>query len=456
MKKRKTNDFVDGWRLNKILGKGGNAQVWAASKDNEKDIALKILNSTSLKSEPYKRFKQEILSHQKLIDDPGVMPLLNYSLPKNPSFESPAWLAMPIAIQSDIFHTNSTLFEIVEFVWKISETLLRCASKKVYHRDIKPANLYLLNDFPVVGDFGLAHIPERQALTQSGRKFGPIFYLPDEMLNEAGSADPAPADVFMLAKTLWVLASGQKYPPQGQIQTKNELSCLNMYWNDQKTHMLDEIMECCTCVDFRQRPTMSDLSNELSAWLDYDVDRSHSTPDLTSVGSRLKPLIENHLFVAQRAETNKSDVDRLQRVIAEKLSDMGNMINVQTNLKVEITYDNHINSVVNHPESYNVKSCGPSVNIVAEVAKYGCVNCGFFVSGVGFMTSENMKTISLIGAHAIRGVDEKLLWSKQVDIIPNSAYEKVAISEIIEGLWQSLNVSLTEYADHLSKYEFIS
>jgi hypothetical protein len=40
--KRKENDCIDGWTLHRLLGMGGNAEVWEASRDSGK-FALKIL-----------------------------------------------------------------------------------------------------------------------------------------------------------------------------------------------------------------------------------------------------------------------------------------------------------------------------------------------------------------------------------------------------------------------------
>lgn len=444
---------IDGWVLHNKLGRGANAVVWKATRNNEQ-VALKVLKNTDSNSEPYKRFQQEVSALKELVDDPGVMPLLDSSLPSKPCSPKPAWLAMPEAIQSDkYFKSDSTLSDIVTFVHNISQALSRCADKNIFHRDIKPANLFSLRGKAVVGDFGLVHHPNREALTKQGRKLGPAFFLPDEFLNNAASAKPGPADVFMLAKTLWVLAAGQNLPPQGEIQTRYKQSRLSGYWDEPNAYLLDELIERCTNAIPDNRPTMKEFSKELSAYLVYDKKRDLSAPDLKGIGVRLKPLIINHRNYLTRGINIKAECDRLLLDIKEQLLPMSRQIVSQTDLLVDITNGNYVNSVASHPEKYKIATYGPSVNIVAKVES-GRVLCGFFVCGIGLMVSENLPTVSLIGANAIYGIKEPtLIWYNQIDIIPNSAHEKEAIAELIEGLNQSLHGALNDYAEHLANTE---
>ncbi len=451
-KKRKQNDFVDRWTLHRLLGVGGNAEVWEASRDSHK-IALKILKRNDKDAESYKRFRQEILSLSQLAGEPGVLPLLDYSLPERPHFKNPAWLAMPIATQLDECLRDSSLTEIVASVCEISETLARCAEKGIFHRDIKPPNLYSFKGRSVIGDFGLVYLPDREALTKPGRKFGPLFFLPDEMLNDASSAKPGPADVFMLAKTLWVLATGQNLPPQGEIRTVNKQARLSAYWNEPQTHLLDELIERCTDANPNERPTMREVFDELSAWLVYDTATTASAPDLRVIGAKLKPSLRVHRDYLTLNTRMRNDCERLLEEIGVLLQPLANRIAQQTDLQVEITKDNHINTVVRHPDDYKKESFGPSINVVAKVAP-GRVVCGFLVCGVGLMVAADVPTISLIGATAIRGNGkDELLWSKQTQIIPNSAREKQAIRELMDELYKSIPNALNSYAEHLASTE---
>ncbi len=77
----------------------------------------------------------------------------------------------------------------------------------VVHRDLKPANVLMLDDDPVVIDFGIAHVADDVRLTMTGLVMGTPGYLSPELLN--GSAVTAATDWWGWAATLAFAASGQ-------------------------------------------------------------------------------------------------------------------------------------------------------------------------------------------------------------------------------------------------------
>lgn len=124
---------------------------------------------------------------------------------------------MPIAESlKDHLGDERALEEVVSAIHEIAVTLAALAGESIGHRDIKPRNLYWHNGRAVVGDFGLADFPGKDSITVEGRKLGPQYYIAPEMLSDAARASPHPADVYSVAKTLWVLATGQNYPPPGE------------------------------------------------------------------------------------------------------------------------------------------------------------------------------------------------------------------------------------------------
>ncbi|MFD0208828.1 protein kinase [Streptomyces hirsutus] len=84
---------------------------------------------------------------------------------------------------------------------------------KLLHRDLKPSNVVLGPDGPVVLDFGLAVLSERQssqALTRTGDRMGTRPYMPVEQLRDTKHVE-APADVYALGATLFFALTGR--PP---------------------------------------------------------------------------------------------------------------------------------------------------------------------------------------------------------------------------------------------------
>ncbi|AQS69862.1 serine/threonine-protein kinase [Streptomyces pactum] len=84
---------------------------------------------------------------------------------------------------------------------------------KLLHRDLKPSNVVLGPDGPVVLDFGLAVLSERQssqALTRTGDLMGTRPYMPVEQLRDTKHVEE-PADVYALGATLFFALTGR--PP---------------------------------------------------------------------------------------------------------------------------------------------------------------------------------------------------------------------------------------------------
>jgi hypothetical protein len=80
-----------------------------------------------------------------------------------------------------------------------------------------PDNLFFFENRFAVGDFGLVSFEGKSADTAQGERIGPMFFMAPEMLNSAIEADGQFADVYSLAKTLWVMATGQRSPQPGRL-----------------------------------------------------------------------------------------------------------------------------------------------------------------------------------------------------------------------------------------------
>lgn len=257
---------VPGFDLIKQLGEGGNGWVWRASRDDP-ELALKVLKKTESKSESYLRFRHEIEVLRKLASVPGVLPILDAHLPDEPSDDDRAWLAMPLAKPiREHLGERPKLPIVVEGCAAIASTLANLAESGISHRDVKPENLYVYNGQWVIGDFGLAKFPGKDAITENERALGPRFYIADEMVRDPAGADGTLADVYSFAKTLWVLAAAQNYPPQGhQLASIAQISLLQLVAHH-SAGVLDQLIERCTRYEPSQRPKMKMVFEELREW----------------------------------------------------------------------------------------------------------------------------------------------------------------------------------------------
>jgi serine/threonine protein kinase len=88
---------ISGWQIEKLLGTGGNGEVWRAVRAGS-TAAVKFLKQVPADSEPYKRFVNETTVLRQLGVRPGILPLLDAHLPLRPTKMDPAWFSMPIAV----------------------------------------------------------------------------------------------------------------------------------------------------------------------------------------------------------------------------------------------------------------------------------------------------------------------------------------------------------------------
>lgn len=247
---------------NKGLGSGGNCVVKEVRRNSDgKYFALKRLQS-DIKIDDKKcvRFRDEIeiLIECKGID--GVIPIEDYS------FEE-LWYTMPKAESIDKY--TKSVNDKVECVLQISNALVDVHSKKYAHRDIKPANILYLNGKFVLADFGLVDIPDNpHGQTRDKDRIGAIRTLAPEMSRNPVDADGKKADVYSLAKTLWILLTGNNKGFEGVYDYNDPAISLGACPNLKGEHLveIEELIHQATMHDPSIRPTMEEFSKMLQQW----------------------------------------------------------------------------------------------------------------------------------------------------------------------------------------------
>lgn len=259
----KPGDMAGVWNLVSRLGSGGNGEVWKARAPDGTQAAVKILRPTR-KRERLGRFRNEINFLLRERSSPGVVPIIDSNLA--PSSGQP-WYSMPIAQTiTGALGSDPTVDSVVGAVSVIAETLARLAQRDIAHRDLKPDNLFKLDAEWVVGDFGLVSYPEADPLTAAGRKLGPTDYLAPEMRRDADRSDPKAADVWALAKTLWVLLlPEERVPLPGPHRHDDPAYALTSRIVHSWSPYLDSLLRRATFVEPERRIMMADFASELTA-----------------------------------------------------------------------------------------------------------------------------------------------------------------------------------------------
>ncbi len=333
---RKEGERISTWILQEPLGSGGNAEVWRAVGDGGSSVALKILRQIKPQSEPYQRMRNEVTALQRIGAHPGVLPLLASSLPKQPSKSEPAWLATPIAvpIREALGGTNN-LRDVVSAVASIASTLATLAMEhSIYHRDVKPENLYKLGEDWLVGDFGLVTFPDKESVTSAGRLIGPIYYLAPEIFR-GDTVDPGPADVYALAKTLWVLATGQSFPMPGHISIDAAQFRLSSFTAGEGLRTLEVLIDRATRVDSAARPSMVEFKNELQAWLAPTADGGAIPAVSRGVVDQVAPRFGARNAVAASYQRRKELARQIENYGRARLQSIIDAVATATGIKEE-------------------------------------------------------------------------------------------------------------------------
>jgi serine/threonine protein kinase len=312
--------------------------IWLAHDESGNEVVVKELKTRKVDREPYLRFRDEVAFHARG-PHPGVLPVLEASVPGVPTRRMPAWLAMPLATTvTAALGEAPSLDEVVDTVASYASTLAALAQEGIFHRDLKPANLFRYAGQWVVGDFGLVTWPGKQELTEPGQKLGPANFIAPEMVIDPTAADPGPADVWSLAKTLWVLAVGQNYPPPGQVRVDHPYTRLRDHSLHPRAAGLEPILEQATRPDPLSRPTMDTLAAELRAWMAQPLPRP-SLPDVDDLAERVRAIAEPTVRASDERGRILRDASRLlahlrraPRELELRMRKLGNLLADQQGL----------------------------------------------------------------------------------------------------------------------------
>ncbi len=259
------------------LGKGGNAKVYHVKcKADNKDYALKDLIAGG--NEKKGRFIDEInVIKGNCTEIEGIIPIVKFS---NDEY----WYTMPIAKSAlNYLDVNEIdIKETIEHVIQLCETLEYLHEKGISHRDIKPSNIYYYEKRFYFGDFGLVEFPERiNDFTRSDKGVGAIFTIAPEMKRDPKNADGKKADVFSLAKTLWMFLTKDEKGFDGVYSYLDSNHCLRCIDKYKDTHLveIDELLKDATDNSPDIRPTINEFKERLINWVDIysDVDKSQAS-----------------------------------------------------------------------------------------------------------------------------------------------------------------------------------
>lgn len=259
------------------LGEGGNAKVYRVKcKEDNEEYALKDLIVGG--KEKRCRFVNEIniiKDNYQAID--GIIPIFNFSIDEY-------WYTMPIAkpAMNYIIENKLDIKEIVQQMISLSQTLEKLHEKGICHRDIKPSNIYYYKDRFAFGDFGLVDFSDNTAeFTKSDKGLGAIFTIAPEMKRNPKNANGKKADVFSLAKTMWMFLTNNEKGFDGVYNYLDPSHSLRYFKQYKNIHLveIDELLKDSTDNNPDVRPTITEFKERLINWIDIysDIDKAQAS-----------------------------------------------------------------------------------------------------------------------------------------------------------------------------------
>jgi eukaryotic-like serine/threonine-protein kinase len=203
------------WRLDRLLGVGGMAVVYAATHRNGKRVAIKMLHQDLSRNVDVRtRFLREgYLANA--VDHDGVVSIIDDDV----TDDGVVFLVMELLEGETIERRwerkdrRLPVVETLSIANELLDVLAAAHDKGVVHRDIKPENIILTRTGNVkVLDFGIARLRQLSSAastTQSGATMGtPAFMSPEQARGRWDEVDGR-SDLWAVGATMFALLTGR-------------------------------------------------------------------------------------------------------------------------------------------------------------------------------------------------------------------------------------------------------
>ena len=241
-------------QLERVLGVGGTATVFAARHRNGRALAVKVLHAAfAHRPSIRQRFLAEGYAANK-VDHPDAVAVLD----EGEDAEGNVFIVMELLRGESLLerlqaHGPLAKGQVVSIALRVLDVLGRAHDRGVVHRDIKPGNLFQTEDGTIkVLDFGIARVEGGPGAfsTRPGTTLGtPAFMAPELAAGRLGELD-ALTDLWALGATMFQLLTGDTVHPS------------------------DTDMQLLVLAATRPARSLATLRPELEPWLVKVVDRA--------------------------------------------------------------------------------------------------------------------------------------------------------------------------------------
>jgi serine/threonine-protein kinase len=212
------------WRVDGLLGVGGMATVYAATHNNGKRVAIKILHpELSRDATVRQRFVREGYAANKVgrgavtVDDDDV------------TDDGAVFLVMEL-LEGETLEARRQRYpdgrmpvaDVASAMGQVLAALVVAHGQGIVHRDLKPENIFVTHDGVVkILDFGIARLRDgsgSKSATATGAMLGTPAFLPPEQARGEWKDVDARTDLWAVGATMFDLLSGRNVHQAPTVQ----------------------------------------------------------------------------------------------------------------------------------------------------------------------------------------------------------------------------------------------
>lgn len=198
------------WRVERLVGWGGMALVYAATDVQGRRGAIKVLR------EPQSKPARERLLHEATVASSVQHPAMVRTFGTETATDGSPCLVMElldgVTLEALAKHQRRPLSAalVLEAMEAVLDLLVLCHERGITHRDIKPANIVLTREgLAKLLDFGVAHVQgQPDPFARPGTAIGTPSFMPPEQAMGAWDQVDATADLFAVGASIFALVSG--------------------------------------------------------------------------------------------------------------------------------------------------------------------------------------------------------------------------------------------------------
>jgi hypothetical protein len=205
---------VGAWRIERLIGRGGMGEVYAALRDAagfSQRGALKLLRFEAIGEQARFHAERQILAR---LEHPGIARLLDGGVAPDGRPYTVMEYVDGVSLLDYCNARGASLGERLELFAQVCDAVAYAHRNLVIHRDLKPANTLVDAEGKVkLLDFGIAKLLDASSANQSAdptmtvAPFTPDYAAPEQL---AGEAVTTATDVYALGVLLFELLTGER------------------------------------------------------------------------------------------------------------------------------------------------------------------------------------------------------------------------------------------------------